>query len=932
MRSAAAVALALLAIPLAAGVKVVDAAGHAVAGAKVTILLEPKNAAAEVFGDEPLVHETDDRGALPFELPRVAGATVVVDHELHAPATFPLDGVTAPAFLTLEEGVTLEGRVSGDGRMPHGPGQVCAIRTVAVRRNGENFDVRRCAPVAADGSWTLRALPAADLRLEIGVPAHLPLSTTVSLSECGAAAVSAAGLPAPSGGPSGRCPTGAEPWSGRLEPGRRALLHVEDPAGRDAAGVTVECDGAVPAVTSAEGVAWVAVPGTSSRCRALAADGAESLSSNIDAPSNARQTLRLRRARAAVGTLMTNDATDLPPPRFTLLGRIEDRGLSSTRVEPVSLRAGAFRVRLPDDEPHALRIEAPGMLPLMTEWFTLPQGGGTADLGVLILRRGAGMRGRVVDASTQEPLAGAVVSLEAQGRARIVLGRLGKASAVTDSDGSFVVAGVPVGSYRMRVAWRELPPAESVVDLREESVVAAGTLALHPGVMLSGHVSRRDREPLTAGLVELIPFRLYDPEPVVSVGIAADGSFGPVAVAPGRYHLIVQGDGPLLDQEIDVPAGESFQIQARIRSTRLTGVVRDEGVPVSGGEVLLQRTSDLRGKLGVAVARNPRVDKQLWSGRSAAHFNATVNGAGVFTLGELPAGRMLLDYFGRSGERVTRAVDVADEAETSVAVDIDGRRIEGVVDDAETAAGLVATVELIAADGTSMFRGATRASGHFSVDRVAPGVYNVVASTEGYRTGDPVRVVVGNEAPSPVRVRLSRAGDAALDIVVRRGQDIPAAGVAVSIVDAAGRQLRAFPTMADGKLHVTRLPAGTVHLIWSDPLAGVGISPPIQLRPGPQEVTVRLEPGKDLIVRCEALDCAGASLGSISFTTARGIDLAPFLFRSGAIVYSAAGTAYLGRLAPGSYDVAASSGAFRLTKQLEVGSGPGEVELFLTKP
>lgn len=909
VRAKVTVTLTLICAPLYAGVTIVDSAGRPIAGATVTILLESKNQAAEVFGDEPVVHVTNERGALPFDLPRMAGATVVVDEEEHAPAVLVLDGTKPPASITLQQGLTLRGRVVGDGRTPPGPGRVCAMQTVSIRQSGERFEVRRCAAIDGDGSWILHALSSGPQGLEIAVPIYLPLSAAVSLST-----------------------ETAETWEGTLEPGLRAVLSVEDASGRGVAGASVACDGAVPSVADAHGNLRVALPATSARCRAFTEDGAESAALQVAAPSTELQTLHLKHPRVVTGTLVTNDGSDPAAPHFILLGRIGDIGQSATPVDSLPGRPGVFRVRLPDDGAHAIRVEVPGMLPLTSDWFTPPAGAGTTDLGVLLLRRGAGIQGRVVHASTQAPLAGAVVSLEAQGRARIVLGRLGKASAVTGSDGGFTVAGMAIGSYRLRVAWGDLPPTETAMDLREEQLLPVGALTVHPGVALAGHVYRHDHQPLSAATVELIPSRLYDTEPIMSARTTREGGFGPISVAPGLYRLLVRGDGPLLDQEIEIPPDEeSMDVDLDIRTTRLSGMLREEGLPVSGGEVLLQRSIDLRGNAGVAVARNPRVSKQLWSGRSEAQFTATVNDVGGFSIEDVPAGRMRLEYFGRSGQRVRRTIDIGDEPETSVTIALDGWRLQGHVRDAQTETGLAAKVELVDLQGTEMFQGFSGPAGAFSVDRVAPGVYDLVVSAEGYRTSDPLRVVVGQEAPSLVQIRLTRAEDATLDLVVTRDRDLPAAGVPISIVDAVGRQLRAFPTMADGTLHAANLPPGTVYLIWADPLAGVGMSAPLQLRSGPQEVSLRLEPGKDLVIRCEGQDCSGASVGSLAFTSEHGIDLAPFLSRMGAVVYSNRGAAYVGRLAPGRYGVDASSGPFHLTQRLELCSGPGEVSLFLTK-
>ncbi|HYC93184.1 MAG TPA: carboxypeptidase regulatory-like domain-containing protein [Thermoanaerobaculia bacterium] len=900
MRPAATALMALLAVPLLAGLRVEDAGGRPVANATVTILLDSSGKASRVFGEEPVVYRTDDRGTLPFALPRTHGAVVVVDHELHAPAIVTV----APGdTVRLQEGLTLRGRVTGEGETPPGPGTVCAIRSVPIGQSGRAFDVKRCASVEPGGTFTLRALAEGPQRLDVRVPAYLPLVKTITL------------------------PEGA--WNGRLDPGKRALLQVEDAAGRGVDAATVECDGAVPVTADAHGAALVSVPSASASCRAFASDGAESPGVTIEAPSTARQTLRLRAPRLATGTLVANDGSDAPEARFTIVTKLGEEGQLATGVAPLpESREGVFRVRLPEEGPYALRIKVPGMLPLTTDWFTLPPGGGTADLGTLIVRRGAGLRGQAVDAATQLPLAGAVVSLEAQGRARLVLGSHGKASTVTDSDGSFLVAGVGIGSYRLRIESPGLPPFVTAADLAEESVRAAGTIALHRGVRLSGRVQRDDGEPLGTARIELVPSRLYDTEPVASADVAGGGAFGPMVIAPGLYRLLVRGDDLLSDQEIEVPAGEeSLDVPVRIRSTRLTGILRDNGVPVSGGEVLLQRAAALRGNLGVALARNAGLGREVWSGRSDSQFSAQVNDAGVFSVDDVPAGRLVLEYFGTTGERVTRTVDVPDEQDASVMVDLGGWALQGRIDDGELESGLAARVELVDGNGTAVFRGTADGSGGFTIDHLAPGTYDLVASAEGYRSSDPLRVVVGNEAPSPLHLRLTKAAEATLDLELKRDDGSPAGGVAVAVVDAVGRQLRAVPTWPNGKLHVTGLPPGTVHVIFSDPLSGVGASAPIALRSGAQTVSMKLAPAKELVVRCESTSCSGTKLGSLALRNEHGIDLAPFLPRAGAVVYSAGGSALLGRLAPGTYAVTSSSGASRLV----LGSGPGETELFVKR-
>lgn len=896
--------VALLTAPLPArgNTRVVDENGRPVEGAKVTIVLPATDSASALFGRPRVAAASDERGGLPFSLPRVKGAIVVVDHERYAPEVIDADPL--PTLITLRKGATIGGRLFGDGERAPWPGDVCAIWTLASDENERGLDIRRCAGVAADGTWLLEALPSANVRLEIKVPMYLPLTTSIAVP--------------------------GKPWEGQLEAGLRALLHIEDPRGRPAAGASVECTGAAPSTSDSLGNAWIAVPGSPSTCTASTLDAVSS-STAIHAPQAEAQTLRLRRTSHVTGAIVGEDGEKLLMPRFFLLEEIADVGRRAIHVEPTSHVGGTFRIRLPDGGRHAVRVEAPGSLPLTTEWFAASPGE-TVDLGVLVIRRGAGIRGQLVDAQTGKPLAGAVVKLEPQGSARIVLGSLGRASAVTDGDGHFTVAGLMVASYRARIEWESFAPAEFVVDLFREEIVGVGSVALRPGVRISGKIERYDGLPLSGARIELVPSNAQDAEPQVSTTTASGGTFGPVVSAPCSCRLLLYAPDLLWDQEIEVRADRpSERLEVRIRSARLTGRVIDRGVPVSGGEVVLQRVAGRKGGLGVAMARNPRSGRQLWAGRVETPLNGVVDAQGIFSVDDVPAERMIVEYFGRSGEWASRAVDVPDKPEVSVTIAIDGWDLKGRLIDRETGTGLTGTVELLDPDGVAMSRASSGPFGEFRIQRVRPGDYRMTATADGYRMTDTLHVRIGNEAPPTADVRMTRAAEATLDLVLNRDAATPASGVAVVIVDSTGRQLRALPTLLDGNLHVSGLPPGVVHVIWSDPLAGVGLSPPIVLASGPQKVSMQIVPGKDLVLHCEAGECSGARVGWLSIRDRSGIDIVPFLLRSGALVYSESAKAHVGRLAPGTYDVTAASGELRLKKSVEVGNGPGEVDLFLER-
>ena len=879
--------------------RVVDQTGHPIKDAAVTLVFASDSDASAVFGAHRLTAQTDARGALPFALPRAKSAVMLVDHQDYAPLIVH-SGHRSDGNVTLTSGAHIRGRVTGDGVYPPGPGRVCATWTPAMKADAK-LEVHRCGDIAADGTWLLGALPDGTLRVEVKVPAYLPLTVSIPATE-------------------------AE-WSGRLEPGVRVAIRVEDSNGKPATAARVECAGAVPAVTGSRGESIVSMAAPSP-CLAFAdADGETSQSAVVDPHAAKPPVLHMKRGAFVTATLLSDDGAPLITPHFVLVEDWKEFGWGAVPVEPRSYSGSKVRILVPPNERRALRIENAATLPLTSDWFQAAAGQ-TIDLGVLVLRRGGGIQGQLIDGRSGKPLRGAVVTLEPQGMARVIFGKLGRGSAVSGDDGRFAVTGLPVASYRARIDCDGFTPIEWVVDLNHEQVADIGLKSISPGVRFAGRVERSEGRPLPGAQIRLLPEHAVDGEPTATFQTSTDGTWRPATISPGRYRMLLYAPDLMLDQEIDLRADrEPTDFNIRLGMTTLTGLVLRNGVPVTGGEVLIDHASSRTGYSGVAVAQNLSSGAQLWVRRQPSVVTATVDSTGHFTVPDVSADRVVIDVFGRSSEHVTRTLQIPHDREASVRIDLAGFELSGRLLDSETGGGLAGVVDVVDQDGIRVASEECHESGTFVVRGLEAGKYSVAARVAGYTPTAIAQVRLDNVAAAPIELPMKRAAEAGLDVVIQRETAIPAAGVSMAVVDEMGRQVRALATRMDGVVAMSQIPVGTVYVVTSDPLFGVGVSRPIALHSGSQSAGVTLEAGKDVVLRCEGFDCAGEKIGALKIATRSGIDLASFLLRSEAIAYSTDGTANIGRLAPGTYDVTFGSGPRSLHTPLEIGRGPGEVQL-----
>jgi len=161
-------------------------------------------------------------------------------------------------------------------------------------------------------------------------------------------------------------------------------------------------------------------------------------------------TIELGRGGTVAG-VVHESGTGRPIATFRVEVRRGGRGwkllLGSAIVVDAS---GRFEMKDLPPGPVTIAASAPGHLPAPEVEATIPEPPGVAEVD-LRLGRGGRVPGRVTDRTTDQPLAGAHVSLEGDGWIAPSILDAGT-SAVAGPDGSFLVAGLPARTISLHVA------------------------------------------------------------------------------------------------------------------------------------------------------------------------------------------------------------------------------------------------------------------------------------------------------------------------------------------------------------------------------------------------------------------------------------------------------------------------------------------------
>ncbi|MDX1997810.1 MAG: carboxypeptidase-like regulatory domain-containing protein [Thermoanaerobaculia bacterium] len=442
---------------------------------------------------------------------------------------------------------------------------------------------------------------------------------------------------------------------------------------------------------------------------------------------------------------------------------------------------------------YTLEVSATGYAPATVEALTVPR----AEPVVVTLTPGARVRGSVRNEEGQ-PVADAEVAIESseRGISAMLLRRERPPSARTDAEGAFDLEDLKAGSLTLKAraqGYAESDPKG--LELTAGQVVTDVVIVLPPGATVAGRVLGPDGEPRAAAAISLR-----------SSGLAFGSPSGPRAQSDrdGRFELVgvPLGDQTFLAEAEDLlPATRSVTVQAGRNSLDFE---LEAGLEISG-RVL--------GPQGEALGTGELEVSRQQPGLSRTEFRP-LEADGSFHLRGLVAGDYevrVLTELGVATAQVTvgPASVVGLVLQVVRGVTVRGR-ITGL--DFDT----LGKTQVLAFLGTGGFlQGKVDFKGHYRIESLTPGSWNLMVSAEGRRQ---TKVVDISAELTEVVLDIAFEDGLTLSVQVQRGgKPVPGLRMFASGAKAGGSQAT---TDAEGWARATGLEAGRVSLTFLDPTGG----------------------------------------------------------------------------------------------------------------
>ena len=341
----------------------------------------------------------------------------------------------------------------------------------------------------------------------------------------------------------------------------------------------------------------------------------------------------------------------------------------------------------------------------------------TTTVNVALQDQPGSIGGQIVDASTGLGLPG--VSITAL-NGSIVLG-----SALSDSNGNYVINGVAPGSYTVRATLNTYQTAvQSALVIAATTTTVNLVLTPNPG-SVSGQVTDMNSDPITGGSVML--HVLQGNIIIASTLTDSSGSYLINNLPAGNYSLSVMAAGfQSAINSLTVVQGQTTTLNVVLAMDpgNLTGTVSDVNGPVSGASVQLFVNTTLL---------------------------ATVltDSNGGYSIANLAPGQYVLQVSASNHQSVIEGVTiVADQTqEADVMLPLNPGSISGTLIDAVSGLPLVGFTVNISNNGTLIATAITDANGNYLISGLAPDSYSVSALGPNYQTGTlSVTVLAGNTA------------------------------------------------------------------------------------------------------------------------------------------------------------------------------------------
>ncbi len=353
-------------------------------------------------------------------------------------------------------------------------------------------------------------------------------------------------------------------------------------------------------------------------------------------------------------------------------------------------------------------------------------------------------------------------------------------------DGRFRFDGVVPGTWIVQLAFfdeRVQPSARVRVGSGESASIELGRAA-GGTVALCGTI-RRDGEPVRARVRVEGANRGFAREAMAD----GEGRYSLELPGEGAYWLSTSGPAGEVARLVRVPATESFVADVELPRGAVSGTLRDAlGRPLGDVEVRATRRGG-----GVELASTTRT-----RGDGAWTIAGLAPGTYTIVAGDDSASTLLADGE-REASLVVRTGIVVRGSEHVRDVDLVARRgapLVGRVLDAHGNVAAGAEIFVRGEDGRFLDRlprACARADGTFTLDDLAPGAYELVATHES-QAARAFRVDTTGGAPEPVELRLERGCE--LDVVWRDAHGTPT-GALVEVVDERGADWTVRPMFLD---------------------------------------------------------------------------------------------------------------------------------------
>lgn len=460
-----------------------------------------------------------------------------------------------------------------------------------------------------------------------------------------------------------------------------------------------------------------------------------------------------------------------------------------------------------------------------------------------ILERGLTISGRVLD-PTGLPVGGATVSATTPGGGMMVMvgGGAGPKTAVTNSDGEYLLEGYGAGTYEVTAKLEGYAPATTDAPIQlDRSDATSVDLQLQTGAAITGIVDGLSFDELSQ--VQIMAMQPGASTMPLMAQVDYEGSYLIDNVPAGDWMVMAtvgQGgknaretvtiDPGTLEMVVDFSFGGGLT---------LTGRVERNGEPVSGTMVIASSTD----------------------GPGAGQ--TTTDPDGRYTLEGLEAGRyqILVTSLNRSSHQET--IELVGDQELNII--LREATVRGRVVRADTGEGLEGVdLTLNRTDDDSPLAGMavfgmggprSGVAGAFVLDGVSAGAYRLTATLDGWGT-ESVDFVVEDDDINGVELSLERAARLSV-YVIRANGSIPTR-VGVTVVDDQDQMLlQQTRTLAEeGRLDFHDLPDGTWTLLVAESGSPTARQPIVV--PG-DPVTVALPMGGGIRLFVPELQQSGAS-------------------------------------------------------------------------